>query len=84
MYCIVNRETCISCGACGASAPDVFEYCDEGLSFVHLDDNEGTAEIPEELRDDVEDAYEGCPTDAIKISEASFNGDPNKFEVETA
>lgn len=79
MYCIVDRETCISCGACGASAPDVFEYCEEGLSFVHLDANLGTAEIPEDLVDDVEDACEGCPTDSIKISEIPFDGTPNKL-----
>lgn len=80
MYTIVDRETCISCGACGASAPEVFEYCDEGISFVTLDDNEGRAEVQEDLKNEVEDACDGCPTDSIKISDSPFDGDPNKFE----
>lgn len=79
-YTIVDKETCIACGACGASAPDIFEYNDEGISFVILDDNQGNVEIPEILVDDVKDARDGCPTDSIKISDEPFNGDPTKFE----
>ncbi|KAB7706591.1 ferredoxin [Bacillus aerolatus] len=68
-YTIVDQETCIACGACGASAPDIFDYDDEGLAYVILDDNEGTAEVPEELIDDLEDALEGCPTESIKMAD---------------
>lgn len=39
-YTIVDKETCFACGACGATAPDVFDYDDDGISFVVLDDNE--------------------------------------------
>ena len=67
-YTIVDKDTCIACGACGASAPDIFDYDDEGISYVILDDNEGTAEVPEDLLDDLEDAAEGCPTDSIKVA----------------
>lgn len=79
-YTIVDRETCIACGACFAAAPDVFDYDDEGISFVFLDKNQGNVEIPEGLLDDVLDAYDGCPTGSIKVSDKSFNGDPTKFE----
>jgi ferredoxin len=65
----VDKDTCIACGACGATAPDVFDYDDEGLAFNKLDDNTNTAEIPEILFDDVRDAAEGCPTDSIKVEE---------------
>jgi ferredoxin len=68
-YTIVDQETCIACGACGASAPDIFDYDDEGLAFVLLDDNEGNSEVDEDLYDDLEDALEGCPTDSIKVSQ---------------
>lgn len=78
-YTIVDRETCIACGACGSVAPDVFDYDDEGISYVILDDNTGTAEVPDEFYDDLEEACEGCPTESIKISENSFNGDPLKI-----
>ena len=50
------------------------------LLFVILDDNQGTAEVPEELYEDMEDALEGCPTDSIKIEEEPFDGDALKFE----
>lgn len=68
-YTRVDQETCIACGACGASAPDIFDYDDEGLAFVLLDDNQGTAIVSEDLLDDLEDALEGCPTDSIKKSD---------------
>lgn len=79
-YTIVDKETCIACGACGATAPDVFDYDDNGISFVVLDNNKGIVEIPDVSLDDVVDACDGCPTDSIKLSNEPFNGDPAKFE----
>ena len=81
-YTIVDKETCIACGACGASAPKIFTYDDEGLSYVFIDDNTGTSLIQDSLTDDLLDAYEGCPTDSIKISEIAFYGDPLIFSDE--
>ncbi|WP_342598051.1 ferredoxin [Psychrobacillus sp. FSL H8-0483] len=68
VFTTVDQETCIACGACGASAPDIFDYDDEGLAYAILDGNKGTAEVPEDFRDDLEDAYHGCPTDSIKMA----------------
>ncbi|MBO8154919.1 MAG: ferredoxin [Bacillaceae bacterium] len=79
-FTIVDKETCIACGACGAAAPDIYDYDDEGIAFNMLDDNTGTAEIPEELHEDMMDAFDGCPTDSIRVADESFDGDPNKFE----
>ncbi len=79
-YTIVDMDTCIACGACGAAAPDIYDYDDEGIAFVILDDNQGTAEVPEELYEDMEDAIDGCPTDSIKIADESFDGNALKFE----
>ncbi|REB90831.1 ferredoxin, partial [Staphylococcus pseudintermedius] len=64
---IVDMDTCIACGACGAAAPDIYEYDDEGIAYVILDDNQGTTPVPEELYEDLEEAFEGCHTDAIKV-----------------
>ncbi|SOB98464.1 ferredoxin [Ureibacillus xyleni] len=64
----INQETCIACGSCGACAPEIFDYNDEGIAFVLLDDNQGIEEVPEDLYDDLEDAISGCPTDSIKVS----------------
>ncbi|MFP7169431.1 ferredoxin [Terribacillus sp. FSL K6-0262] len=69
MYTYVDQDTCIACGTCGAVAPDVYDYDDEGLAFVLLDRNTGTFAVPEELQEDVTEAYEGCPTESIKLSD---------------
>lgn len=79
-YTIVDMDTCIACGACGASAPDIYDYDDDGIAYVILDDNAGTHAVPVELYDDLDDAFYGCPTDSIKVSEEPFDGNPLKFE----
>lgn len=78
-YTIVDQETCIACGACGAAAPDIYDYDDEGIAYSILDDNKGNVEVSEELIDDMEDALEGCPTESIRIANEPFEGDANKF-----
>ena len=80
IYTIVNKETCIACGACGAAAPGIYDYDEEGLAYVILDNNEGRASIPDEFEEDMLDASEGCPTESIKIAQESFEGNPYKFE----
>ncbi|OES43485.1 ferredoxin [Domibacillus iocasae] len=72
-YTIVDKETCIACGACGSAAPEIFDYDDEGISYVISDNNQGTSQIPEELHDDLADACDGCPTDSIKIGDTPFH-----------
>lgn len=83
-YVIVDKDTCIACGACGCAAPDIFGYDDDGTSHVLLDDNQGTAAIPEECLDDVVDAFEGCPSESIKMSNTPFNGTPLKEKDEAS
>ncbi|GIO52622.1 MULTISPECIES: ferredoxin [Paenibacillus] len=74
-YTWVEKDTCIACGACGATAPDIYDYDDEGLAGVVYggDDNTGNTEIPEEMYDDLQDAVDGCPTDSIKIADCPFH-----------
>ncbi|MFD2117285.1 ferredoxin [Paenibacillus yanchengensis] len=74
-YTWVEKDTCIACGACGASAPDIYDYDDEGVAEVVYknDCNRGNTEIPEELHEDMYDALDGCPTDSIKIEDEPFN-----------
>lgn len=71
----VEKDTCIACGACGATAPDIYDYDDEGIAHVIYggDDNHGNTEIPEDLYDDLQDAADGCPTDSIKVADTPFN-----------
>lgn len=74
-YTWVEKDTCIACGACGATAPDIYDYDDDGLAEVIFknDCNHGNVEISEDLFDDLQDAADGCPTDSIKIADAPFN-----------
>lgn len=75
-YAIVDKETCIACGACGSAAPDIFGYDDEGFAENILDQNRGTAPIPEDLLESLEEAAEGCPTGSIKVADVPFGGRP--------
>ncbi|MGZ9815712.1 ferredoxin [Peribacillus simplex] len=76
IYTIVDQETCIACGACGATAPEIFDYDDEGIAFSILDANAGITEVSEDLEEDLEDAFDGCPTDSIKLAKEPFANIP--------
>ena len=74
-FSIVSKDECIACGACGAVAPDIFGYDDEGYAenIFEGDANTGTKEIADNLEADLIDAVEGCPTEAIKVQDSPFN-----------
>lgn len=55
----VDKSLCIGCGACQSIEPSVFELEDDGLAKA-ID-----TEINEEVKENVIDAKEGCPTSAI-------------------
>ncbi|SEA22104.1 ferredoxin [Thalassobacillus cyri] len=71
-YTKVEKDTCIACGACGATAPDIFDYDEEGLAEAILDGNRGITEITGDLEEDLIDAEEGCPTESIQVSDQPF------------
>ncbi len=55
----VDQDLCISCGTCIDMCPDVFNWNDDGKAEVVVET------VPDELEEDVEEAVEFCPTDAI-------------------
>ena len=57
----VDENKCIGCGACQAMCPDVFEFNDDGIMGVKIE------EIDDNIKEDVVDAKEGCPVEAIDI-----------------
>jgi len=57
----INKQTCIGCGACQASLPEVFEIEEDGLATVLKD-----AEI-EDTMEEIEDTADMCPTGAIIV-----------------
>ncbi|MEW2357376.1 ferredoxin [Spirillospora sp. NPDC029432] len=60
MKVVVDLAVCQDHGQCAIAAPDVFRINDEGK--LEYDDAP-----PEELREDVEDAADVCPVQAILI-----------------
>ena len=57
------KNMCIGCGACHALVPDVFEINDEGVAEVVVE------VVPENLEEEVKDASESCPVNAIEVNE---------------
>ena len=60
MKVIVDQDTCTGCGLCIDICPSVFDWNDEGLADVIVD------EVPEEDEDDVREAMESCPSESIE------------------
>ncbi|MNJ90545.1 Ferredoxin [compost metagenome] len=67
----VDKDTCIACGNCSSTAPDIFGYDKEGHAenIYNKDKNTGSVGIPESMHDDLFYASEGCPTESIKVSD---------------
>jgi len=63
MKLYVDQDLCISCGACIALCPDVYDWNDDEKADVTVDS------IPEDLEEEAKEAQEACPTDAIKDKE---------------
>lgn len=74
-YAAVAKNECIACGACGDIAPEMFDYDDEGYAenIYKGDGNTGIMEISEDLHEDLMDAADSCPTEAIKVSDTPFS-----------
>lgn len=56
----VDPELCIGCGACVSTAPEVYDWDDNGKAVAVEDD------VPTEMEDEVREALESCPTEAIE------------------
>ena len=61
MKVIVDYDVCASTGSCMQVCPEVFEVRSDGFLYVLQE------EPPEELRDQVLQAEELCPTGAITV-----------------
>ncbi|EKI4618913.1 ferredoxin [Staphylococcus pseudintermedius] len=72
-YAYVDRDMCIACSACGAAAPRLFRYDAQGIAYMCLDCNSGTAQISECDLGNLDDAVENCPTSAITVGQQPFS-----------
>ncbi len=64
MKAIVDRDTCIGCGLCCASCPDVFRMRDDGIA-------EAYQPVEEADQAAVQCAMEECPVSAIRWDDPS-------------
>lgn len=64
MKVVVDRDKCTGIALCESLASEVFEVQDDGSLLIHGE------VVPEEFRDAVLQAVEGCPTEALRIVEA--------------
>jgi len=55
----VDKNTCIGCGACAATCPEVFEMGDDGKSHV-----KPKADMKKNAKC-IKEAIDGCPVNAI-------------------
>ena len=60
MKVTVDEETCIGCGLCAETCPEVFELKDD-KAIATMED------VPEELADSCREAADECPVEAIKV-----------------
>ena len=60
MRVIIDEETCIGCGLCAETCPDVFEMKDDKAT-AKMD------EVPDNLADECREAAEECPVEAIQV-----------------
>jgi ferredoxin len=61
MRAFVDETTCIGCGLCADTCPEVYEIRDDGVSHVLLDP------VPPELQECVRDTVDSCPVTAISV-----------------
>lgn len=62
MRVTVDDETCIGCGLCEETCPEVFEMNDD-KARVKVD------EVPEDIAKTCKEAVENCPVEAIEVEE---------------
>ena len=62
MKAIVNQDTCIGCGLCISTVPEVFEVNADGKA-------EACGHTTEENRAAVQEAIDACPVQAISAED---------------
>ncbi|HBM80951.1 MAG: ferredoxin [Clostridiales bacterium] len=59
----IDEDTCIGCGLCTSTAPEVYEMGDSGKAHAIQE------VVPEGSESTAQEAADGCPVSAITIDE---------------
>ena len=62
MKAVVDRDTCTGCGLCCDTCPEVFEMDGDVAKVL-------AAAVPADAQQKCREAAEGCPVEAISITE---------------
>ena len=62
MRAIVDADTCVGCGLCADTCPEVFEMTDDVARLI-------ASTVPEGAEDTCRESAENCPVEAISIEE---------------
>lgn len=62
MRVTVDEETCIGCGLCAETCPEVFEMNDDKVR-AKVD------EVPEDVVESCRESAENCPVEAIELED---------------
>lgn len=62
MRVVVDEETCIGCGLCSETCPEVFEMNNDKARVI-------VDEVPEEMMESCKEAIENCPVEAIELED---------------
>ena len=60
---VAVNDSCTGCGLCVDACPKVFDLGDDGVAIVLI------SEVPDEDMAACREAAEGCPVEAIEITE---------------
>ncbi|WP_019911715.1 ferredoxin [Paenibacillus sp. HW567] len=73
-FASVDQDSCIACGACNSAAPDIFDLDNNGIAGVIYegDNNKGVTAIGEDMLDELQEAFDSCPTHCIQLAAAPF------------
>jgi ferredoxin len=61
MKVMVDKNTCIGCGACAAIAPDIYVMGDDTKADVKVED------VPDDKEGAAKEGSDSCPVNAIKL-----------------